>query len=361
MKCDIDLWNKRVSLLPKTEAEFDQLVEYNKALGESCLKLSGNLVRHIDTMSVARDFETARIALGSEKFNYLGFSYGTLLGTTYAKLFPDNIRVMALDGCVDHSQSETTGVATEVHTYESDFERFAEWCTGSKDCALKGKDVLQLFDQLVEKANKNSIPAPGCKGQCRKEVTGEDIRFNTEPLLTIKPTTWEYLGLGIAQALEGNATILSTTLAIPGQTETNTVQFAYIAVGCLDWTTSSTSVHDILYKDQLLKSIAPHTYYGSQLYETQLRCLGWPAAVQYPPQYANVTTKTPILLVNALYDPETSYTWAVGLQQQIENSVLLTRNGDGHTSYVLGGEATDVINKYLIHEILPAPNTVVNS
>lgn len=75
LKCDIDLWNERVSRFPTTEAQFNKLVEHNKAVGESCLKLSGNLLKHVDTASVARDHEAVRQALGDDKLNLAGFSY----------------------------------------------------------------------------------------------------------------------------------------------------------------------------------------------------------------------------------------------------------------------------------------------
>jgi hypothetical protein len=68
-----------------------------------------------------------------------------------------------------------------------------------------------------------------------------------------------------------------------------------------------------------------------------------------------------MLQVNSLYDPSTSYTWAVGLQSEIKNSVLLTRNGSGHTSYGLGGETTELTNAYLLNLTLPEPGTITTS
>jgi hypothetical protein len=63
-----------------------------------------------------------------------------------------------------------------------------------------------------------------------------------------------------------------------------------------------------------------------------------------------------MLLVNSLYDPETSYTWAVALKEQIPGAVLLTRNGSGHTSYGLGEEAHQVIDAFLVDGKMPASN-----
>lgn len=252
-------------------------------------------------------------------------------------------------------------MTTEVATYEHELERFATWCSSSDLCALKSEDVLAVYDALVKNATAKPISAPGCDGVlCREDVNGEELRTNTQGLLILKPTTWEVLGLALAQAAKGNATLLSTTLAVKGETEANTALFGYKAVGCLDWFPAS-SLSSLEYQQQLTKSIAPHTGGASQGYGYQAGCIGWPAPVVNPPHKVKVDGAPPILLVNSLYDPETSYTWAVGLQQQIPGSVLLTRDGDGHTSYVLGGEASKVVDSFLVDGVLPKKDMVVDS
>ena len=361
IKCDIDLFNERVSLFPQTETDFTKLVQDNTAVGESCIKLSGNIVRHMDTRSVTRDHDAVRQALGSDKFNFLAFSYGTLLAATYAELFPHNVGRMVMDANIDHSQTETYFHITETATYENEFNRFAQWCRNSPQCALQGKDVAGLFDSLVQKADTTPIPAPACDQTCRKDVTGEELRFNVQGNLILKPETWPLLGLGLAQALEGNATLLSTPLAVQGQTEANTALFANIAVGCLDWTHPITTLSGLLYENQAAAAIAPHTQGACQSYGYVASCIGWPAKVQYPPHRMQVQDTPPILMVNALHDPETSYTWAVALQEQIPSAVLLTRRGDGHTSYSLGGEAAEAMDAFLIEGKVPEANTVVDS
>src|SRR5262249_29590486 len=100
IRCDPALLNRQVPAFPKSEAEFRQVVERNRALGRSCRRLTGPLFEHVDTVSAARDLEVLRRALGQGKLNYLGLSYGSQLGSTYAELFPDKIRTLALDGAL---------------------------------------------------------------------------------------------------------------------------------------------------------------------------------------------------------------------------------------------------------------------
>ena len=76
----------------------------------------------------------------------------------------------------------------------------------------------------------------------------------------------------------------------------------------------------------------------SQSYEIAAQCVGWPLAAHNPPQRLHVSTRIPpILMVNATYDPSTAYVWAKVLHSQLPHSVLLTRRGDGHTSYLNPG------------------------
>ena len=166
------MYNERTSLFPQTDAEFDKLVEHNKAFAASCVEKSGKLTYHMDTASVAKDFEAVRKATGSEKFNYLGFSYGTFIGYQYAQLFPDKIGSMVLDAVANHADSETSMLVTETETYEDEFVRFAEWASKSNESVLAGQDVAALFDSLVQKADESPLALGSTPGS-RANITGE--------------------------------------------------------------------------------------------------------------------------------------------------------------------------------------------
>ncbi|KAI1416861.1 alpha/beta hydrolase fold-domain-containing protein [Hypoxylon sp. FL1857] len=270
VSCHPDLWNQRQTLFPKDSASFEKMVEHNPAFGQSCLDMTGDLVRHVDTTSVARDMEAIRVALGDGRLNWLGISYGTQIGAQYAELFPDNIRTMALDGNVDHSAPEIYTTAGEIETYEDVLTRFFDWCSQTPACALHGQDVAQIFDELVQRADANPIPAPGClptssstfAGTCFPNVTGEDIRFNVQASskLTYKndipiSVGWEYLGQVLKETLDGNATQLSSTIALNG----NSTLWQGLAVGCLDWNHGTTTFEENMNRRNLANATAPHT------------------------------------------------------------------------------------------------------
>src|SRR5690348_6705886 len=174
VRCDPALLNRQVPVFPKNDAEFRRVVERNQALGRSCRRLTGPLLEHVDTVSAARDLELLRRALGQGKLNYLGLSYGSQLGSTYAELFPGKIRTLALDGALAHSLPPLTLFKDESHAYEDSLNRFFDWCAQTTSCALHGRNVARLFDTLVASADRHPIPAPACvqSGACRPSVTG---------------------------------------------------------------------------------------------------------------------------------------------------------------------------------------------
>ncbi|RYP30027.1 hypothetical protein DL767_006442 [Monosporascus sp. MG133] len=383
VRCDAGLFNERVSLFPRTRREFDDLLAHNAALGESCRALSGRLVDFMDTASAARDHEAVRLALGGgkgggggEKASFLGLSYGTQLFSQYAELFPDGVRAMALDGALQHSQAESSNLLIESAAYETTLQKFFEWCdsaNSSFDRALPRDDggdggARQVFIDVLAKARDAPIPAPGCDDGratgCRSSVTEEEARFNAQGLV-LKTASWPALGRALLEARDdANATLLSRAQPIAvGDDYEDSYLFGGTAVQCQDWTHATASTWAGSTELQILgAAFAPLTRGASQSYRIEASCAGWPSPQRNPERPLSYAGDADVLLVNSVHDPSTSYVWAVGLGAELgERAVLLTRDGAGHTSWFLGGEATDVINRYLVNLTLPEPGTVVNS
>lgn len=279
---------------------------------------------------------------------------------------------MVLDGCVDRYQSETSLLYAESIAYEDTLNQFFSWCNTTataEECPYQNQDFPRLFNKLIAEAVKHPVPAPGCSGNsssCLPQVSGIDILYNVQPGLAFVnpapgiPTSWVGLARALNDAVNGNATLLSTRVAT---TDADSL-FPSLAVGCLDWVHDASTLWDLKYKQQMAINVALLTKGASLSYLYQTACIGWPADVanpQRPLDRAAMAKVPPILMVNAYHDPATSYLWAEGLRAQVPSAVLLTRNGSGHTSYLLGGATTTAIDTYLINGTLPAPNTVLDS
>jgi pimeloyl-ACP methyl ester carboxylesterase len=363
VRCDPAVYNRPVSLFPRTGPEFRRLNGYVRALAQSCQRRTGPLLGHVDTLSVARDMEALRRALGDGKLNFLGLSYGAEIGTLYAERYPKRIRAMALDGILDHSITTNAVFADGAVAYEDTLNRFAAWCAQAADCQLHGRDVLSLFDGLVGRAEQQPIAVPQCaKAGCRSPVTAADIRLNAYNLLLFKSPIpafghagWNGFAQALAAAEAGDATAFATPLVTSPRDGT----FAGLAVNCIDYPPLIGGFQDLLATTMLARALAPRTQGAGEAWPALIGCMHWPAAPVNPPHPARIQGAPPILLVNATHDPSTPYRWAHNALQQIPGAVLLTRDGDGHTSSLLHpGRTSDAVARYLITRRTPAPNTV---
>ncbi|KAK5055951.1 hypothetical protein LTR84_012501 [Exophiala bonariae] len=335
VKCDADLWASTPSYFVNSEEEWQQVQDFNKALGESCLNLTGPMMGFVDTASAAKDLDALRAAVGDKKFNYLGFSYGTQLGARYAELFPGNIGRMVLDGGVDPSLDELDSFIQGNWAMDNELSRFFEWCDFDSTCALHGSnDSIAIWDALIARANQKPIPAPGCDanstgqraGECKPEVTGYELIFELENHFQ-SPDNWPSISEWIKEADEGNATSLSLGLG--------SMDYANLAIGCLDNPVESRTYEEHVALQNLGSAMFPHALGSSMQLQFATTCIGWPFNATNPPHHFNSTAGdklAPILIVNAEHDPATGISEALGLHRQIPNSVFLTRTGDGHTS-----------------------------
>jgi pimeloyl-ACP methyl ester carboxylesterase len=363
IRCRAATFNRPVSLFPRTAAEFRRLTAWARAFGASCRTATGPLLGHVDTASVARDMERLRQALGDGKLNFLGLSYGAHLGFAYAERYPRRIRTMALDGISNHSTSINTLFSDAAAAYEDTLNRFGAWCAQTTSCALHGRDALALFDALVQQADQRPIPAPECAdGSCHPTVTGGELRMNAFNLLLVKDgipalgvPTWTDFASALARAEQGDASAFSSHFAQSARDD----PFPGLAINCSDYPREVRSYRDFGAKALLGRIIAPHTQGASEAWLGILGCMRWPVPLANPPHRARVRGAPPILVAASTHDPSTPYVWAQELRDQLPGAVLLTRDGDGHTSSWLGGGRTrDAIARYLVTRRAPPPNTV---
>ncbi|KAH8801363.1 Alpha/Beta hydrolase protein [Xylogone sp. PMI_703] len=359
IRCNPDLWNKRMTRFPKNETIYKEVVAHWTQIGQDCMERTGPSFNYSDTVNAARDLEAIRVALGGEPLTYMGFSYGTVLGSHYAELFPGNIRAMVLDANGDHSYTGTQFSIEEMRDYEIVVDHFTDWAATNETSPLKGQDVGKLLDELFTNADKTPVPAPGCKqdnsttSPCRPDATGEEMRMAMQ-FKIIFPFNYPILAEYVYEALNGNATGLSWAW-YTGPTHSD---FSQNAIFCQDWLHSNTWT-EWVNRDNLLRSVSPHLQGVTWFPYVELMCQGWPAPITTPQRPTNISgTSAPILLVNALYDPQSPYSMAVTLQRGIEGSVLLSRDGDGHSSYAEHGETQKAVDDYLINLKVPAVGTV---
>lgn len=166
----------------RTDAEFDAyrrepMVDYSPAgvahieqlyrqLAQQCVNRMGSaFLANAGTASVARDMDAVRQALGDEQINYLGYSYGTELGTAYLEKFGNHVRAMVLDGAIDPTVGPIDENVNQMAGFQTAFNDYATDCARSPGCPL-GTDPSQfvaryhaLVDPLATKPARTADPA----------------------------------------------------------------------------------------------------------------------------------------------------------------------------------------------------------
>ena len=351
-----DALDHDVSLDPlvagSSTAEAD-LVASTLAFDSSCRLRSGWLLPYVGTVNAARDMDALREALGDQQLTYLGFSYGTALGATYASLFPTHIRAMVLDGDIDPALSFMEQSIQQGASFEASYDEFVSRCQAETKCPL-GSDPGATITGLLARLAASPVETPDGRVVGRGTVIGGLVAAMYDP------GSWGGFYTALGAAARGKVASLqslvdSYTGRGPQGYDHSTP--ANAAINCADHGVPE-SLAD--YDAMALSVQANEPHFGQDEVYSVLTCAYWPDHGPAPAAL-DVTGAPPILLVGATQDPATPYAWSVALQQQIAGSVLLTRDGYGHTSYELSDCVQTAVNAYLESLTVPAIGTTCAS
>ncbi len=138
----------------------------------ACERLSGAILPYVGTVDTARDLDRIRAALGDAQLTFIGHSYGTLLGATYAELFPTHVRAMVLDGAIDPALSATAYATQQAESFESELDSFFAWCAGDSSCPWRpAGDPTAALLALIQASRDPSAPV-----RQRHRGTRRDLR-----------------------------------------------------------------------------------------------------------------------------------------------------------------------------------------
>ncbi|TDD06589.1 alpha/beta hydrolase [Nonomuraea deserti] len=351
VRCGLPVHDPGISRFPRSRTGYEHLVASNTAVGRSCSKGTGPLLGHLDTADVARDFDAVRAALGVAKVSFFGKSYGSMLGARYARLFPDRVRTMALDGAVDQGIPAARLVVDAAGAVEDSFGRFTAWCADTATCALHGRDAGKVWDSLVATAEREPI---GVRGG--RPLTAEELRYTAYAFLTNTPEFAGGLATAITQAEQGDARLFASMRAQALDDPVSTA--AYRSILCSDVDPRIRNYRDVRDRMRQVVKAAPHMRGTSEFWDMTVGCVGWPVPPARAPHARPIKGLPPVLVVGNTHDPATPLRWARSLSARIEGSGLLTYDGDGHTAYRRSACATRHIDAYLVTGRLPATGTV---
>ncbi len=328
----------------------DELRERNREFIEACEAGSDGILGFITTDNSARDMDLLRAVLGDATLNYLGYSYGTFLGATYAKLFPERVGRLVLDGAIDPSVSGLQVGTIQALGFEAALRSYMQSCLDGRDCPFTGTvdDGMSGIATLL--ASVEASPLPAADGR----LLGADSLMTAIIAALYNVDNWPYLTTAFTDALAGDpemAFILADFYYGRGEGyyEDNSTE-AFRAYNCMDYP----AVTDQAEQDAATALIAQQAPTVAPYWQGVDVCEQWP----YPPtgvrERISADGAAPILVVGTTGDPATPYEWSVSLAEQLSSGVLITREGDGHTGYGKGNACIDdAVENYLVAGIVP--------
>jgi pimeloyl-ACP methyl ester carboxylesterase len=320
--------------------------------GQDCLTHTGPLLGFVDTVSAARDLDLLRSVLGDEKLNYLGSSYGTLLGATYADLYPQNTGRLVLDGALDPTTSSFDVTATQAQGFESAFDAYLADClTG--DCPFDGTVEEAEADTRAILASLAASPLRASDGR----MLGSATMFTAIILPLYSAESWPYLTQLFDSVKAGDADF-AFQLADnyysrnPDGTYSDNSTEAFIAVNCLDYPTETTT-EELAGEAARLAELAPT--FGPAMSYGGTSCARWPFPATRVRAPIAAAGSAPIVVVGTTNDPATPYVWAQALAAQLENGHLVTYRGEGHTAYNKSNACVDdAVDSFFLEGTVPA-------
>jgi len=335
----------------------DRIIEETEDYAEDCARNTGDLLGHVDTVSAAKDMDVIRAVLGDQQLDYLGFSYGTFLGATYADLFPKKVGRFVLDGAMDPKVQASDLTKAQAVGFEQEIEAWLGQCLESDGCPFSGtvesaKVQLQQFFAQVE--NEPMVSSDG--------RTVPIIDFVNGFILPLYDNSnWPYLTQAMASAVNDRNvdTILGfADLAADRQSDgtyDSNSSDAFTAINCLDRPMNADA--ETMNKEAIeLMRVAPTL--GKYLAYGEIACDVWDEKSTGKAGALTAKGSNEILVVGTTSDPATPYQWSQSLAEQLDNATLLTYQGHGHTAYGRSNDCiTEAVDGYLIDGQAPESNT----
>ncbi|WP_431949447.1 alpha/beta hydrolase [Actinacidiphila sp. bgisy167] len=336
---------------PDRAAVIDTWAAYHAEVAADCARTAGGLLPHVGTLDAARDLDVVRAALDDEKLHFLGFSYGTYLGATYAELFPSRVGRMVLDGAVDPGMDGYHAYLNQARGYQTAWESFAADCARREHCPVghSVKEAGRTLDTWVAALDRASVRR------------GEDDHLDGEALLgavvtALRAPDWETLRGVLAGVRDGDLAALRKVVGSEDAAATGDASMT--AVNCLSSALEarSTPGQTLAALPEFLRA-SPQ--FGAFYNEDLSTCAHWPARPTQVARRVSARGAGPILVIGTTRDPATPYDQARALADQLSSGRLLTWDGDGHTAYQRGSRCVDTaVDDYLLRGLLPPTGAV---
>ncbi|MBD0670435.1 alpha/beta hydrolase [Streptomyces sp. CBMA156] len=342
-----------------TRAGFERQRAEAKATADACRATNAALLPHVTTRNTARDIDVVRAALGERRISYLGYSYGTYLGTVYTQLFPGRQDRVVLDSALDPRRYNPRLMRGTEDANERALDGWADWTAARHDTYALGRTRAQVL------ATVGDVLAASARTPLTLGTGPDTFRLDDSQVPALiftalgSDTDGAHAALAeqvslLARAAEGHPTALPPAVAAVLRTGFTPAgspgASAQTAILCGD---APAPRDPEQYWRDIEADRAAHPLFGPMT-ENITPCAFWDRPREEPTE---VRRDAPALIVAATGDPRTPYTGAAALHTLLPSSRLLTLAGAAqHADYAVYGNACvdTAVNAYLATGRLPA-------
>jgi pimeloyl-ACP methyl ester carboxylesterase len=338
---------------PDSAAELALAISDMRDYFEKCAE-NTEFLGNYRTIDSARDMEILRSALGDQKLNFLGKSYGTYLGTLYANLFPNKVGRFVLDGAVDPNSSNKEAALGQAMGFDQALDAFLVDCLKRSSCTLTG-NLESARNQVSELLMKISVTP--LKSKSGRDVTEGLAVIGLASGLYDSQSGWPVLRDAFKEATLGSGeSFLTLADQYSGRQANGTYATnendAIQVIDCLDQGRIKPFSY---FKAGATEFAKEAPIFGPYLAYAGLSCRYFPELKKSSKPAITKIESDPILVIGTTRDPATPYKWALSLREIFKNSTLITFDGDGHTGHGRGSKCVDLpVDRYLLSGKTPA-------
>ncbi|MBN2524744.1 MAG: alpha/beta fold hydrolase [Deltaproteobacteria bacterium] len=354
----------------KEEQKWPYFVRTNE-YAEICLDRDMDITHHMSTADVARDLDLLRQAVGDRQLTYLGFSYGSHIGNTYANLFPGNIRALVIDGVIN-PELWTPGLQivadrTAAQKVVNEFSRLCDEA-GPDNCAATGPMGAQAIgDALADALREEPFIFPDGSVYAYDTFIADTLSAMYRPEMWGGPDGAAAFVGALADAVLYNDTRAAEVakevqLSLKRRFEASHPTRDIYDNGLDAFFGNTCGDIQFPFRYQGIYAMGEFAAQGSKFgpawWWRSSTCARWPTADDRHVGPWKTRTSNPVLIVGNYFDPATDYAGAVASSKLLENSRLLSYAGWGHCAFSRSECVGNYVVQYLLDGSLPKEGTV---
>ncbi|MET8155273.1 alpha/beta hydrolase [Sphaerisporangium sp. NPDC005289] len=313
----------RPDQVPANDAAEAALLARAKGYAEACATRWSWLLPHMTTENSARDMDAIRRALGEDKISYLGYSYGTYLGSVYATLFPNRVRRLVLDSVVDPEGVWYDSNIAQDYSFDRRHRQFLAWVARHDDAYHLGDTETEVARAWYGMRRRLGLrPAGGLVGPSELDDIYTVGGYTNAVWPLFAAVFSAYVKKGRPEGL-----VAAYRRHVDHDAAAENNYAVYLAVQCRDaawprdwarWQADTAKVN----------AKAPFMAWPNAWYNAP--CAFWPEKGGTPVHVGDVAHLPSILLVQSRHDAATPYAGAVRVRERFPTARLLVEGGGNH-------------------------------